>query len=459
MSLVSRMLAGLGLKSAAEGEYRPGPYYLPISGGFLPAGAPVNAWQVGIDPRPVATHSAMVEACVGAYAQTVAMCPGDHWLRLPSGGRERVTTSALTRILRKPNDYQSISDFLMNATRSLYSTGSAYALAVRNARFEITELHPMASRSCRPRLARDGSVFYSLGGNEIAEQRFDLRDPVPARDVLHIRLHNRPGYPLDGQTPLAAAALQIAAGDAMLQQQVRFFLNQARPSSLVFETEQVFSKEQTDEFTARVVEKTAGLNVGKPLVLSNGLKAKGLNVTSEDAQLAEMMKLSNEQVALAFRVPLQILGAGQGTYSSTEQLMQSWIASGLGFALNHIEEAIGLLFGLKGQPDEYVEFNTSSLLRSSFLDRVEGYARGVQGGIFAPNEARADFELPEAVAGGEPRVQQQVLPLSHFDKLIEAQTAPPPLALPAPDDAAPSDGEAAKALLAMHKGFADALRR
>ena len=52
-----------------------------------------------------------------AYSQTVAMCPGDHWRGNENGGRERVTTSALTRILRKPNDYQSISDFLLNATR------------------------------------------------------------------------------------------------------------------------------------------------------------------------------------------------------------------------------------------------------------------------------------------------------------------------------------------------------
>ena len=28
-------------------------------------------------------------------------------------------------------------------------------------------------------------------------------------------------------------------------------------------------------------------------------------------------------------------------FASTELLMQSWIASGLGFALNHIEEALG----------------------------------------------------------------------------------------------------------------------
>jgi hypothetical protein len=34
-------------------------------------------------------------------------------------------------------------------------------------------------------------------------------------------------------------------------------------------------------------------------------------------------------------------------------------------ALNHIEEAFGNLFGLKGQPEEYLEFDTAALLRSA----------------------------------------------------------------------------------------------
>ena len=41
-----------------------------------------------------------------------------------------------------------------------------------------------------------------------------------------------------------------------------------------------------------------------------------------------MMKLTDQHVALAFRVPLQILGIGGTPYASTELLMQCWIASG-----------------------------------------------------------------------------------------------------------------------------------
>jgi phage portal protein BeeE len=59
---------------------------------------------------------------------------------------------------------------------------------------------------------------------------------------------------------------------------------------------------------------------------------------------------------------------------------------------------------LKGQPDEYVEFDTAALLRSAFKDRIEGLTRGVQGGILAPNEARNSEGYDAVEFGDEPRV-------------------------------------------------------
>jgi hypothetical protein len=134
-----------------------------------------------------------------------------------------------------------------------------------------------------------------------------------------------------------------------------------------------------------------------------------------------------------------VLGLGEGSFRSTELLMQSWIATGLGFCLNHIEEAYGCFFGLKGQPDEYVEFDTAALLRSAQKDRIDSLARGVQGGIYAPNEARQSEGLDRVPYGDEPRVQQQVVPLSAAASI----PAPPrPNAPPAtPPTAAPPTAE------------------
>jgi hypothetical protein len=154
---------------------------------------------------------------------------------------------------------------------------------------------------------------------------------------------------------------------------------------------------------------------------------------AKDAQVAEIMKLSDEKIALVFRVPLAILGLGSTPFSSTETLFQAWLASGLGFALNHIEEAMGNAFGLRGQPDEYLEFNTAVLLRSAFRDRIESLVRGVQGGVLSPNEARNVEGYENVEAGDEPRVQQQLVPLSFAtNAAIPAPPAPgaPPSGLP-----------------------------
>ena len=400
-------------QKSVEGQVQPGPYLL--SGGWLSAtaGKFMNWWQNGYSLRPYGESGAMVEACVSAYAQTVAMCPGDHWSSTDDGGRDRVTTSALSRIIRKPNDYQSMSDLLLNLTRRLYSNGEGFALGIRNSRFEIVELHWM--RDGWPYVAEDGSIFYRLAGNEIVERRLDLYNPIPARDVLHVRLHT-PRHPLKGESPILATTLELQMSGAALTQQVAFYLNQARPSFLL-ETDMKLTTTEANDLRQRWEAQTKGEGSGGTPILSWGLKAKPATVGSgADAQLADMMKLSDQNVALAFRMPLQILGIGGTPFASTEALMSSWKAMGLGFALNHIEEAFGLLFGLKGFPDEYVEFDTNALLRSSFKEMIDALSNGTRR-VMAINEARRYLDLPAKAGGDEILVQQQDVPLSMAGKI------------------------------------------
>lgn len=462
-NLLSRILRPLLTKG--EGEVHPGPYQLPVTGGWLPAYSPWNWWQSDF-PIYGNDTSAMVEACLSAYAQTVAMCPGDHWRANDKDGRDRVTNSALSRILRHPNDYQSPSDFMLNLTRSLYADGNAYALALRNDRFEIDELHLMDPRQSAPQVAVSGEVFYTLAGNDIIDRQIAEPLLVPARDVLHVRLHatyRRHPYPLVGDTPIASALQDIAQSNAMTRQQIQFYMNQARPSA-VLTTDLLLDKDQVQFVRDRWDEQSKGLKAGGTPILTAGLKPMILSTPGKDAELSDMMKLTDQKIALAFRIPLAILGIGGTPLGSTEALMMQWVSSGLGFALNHIEDAFGLLFGLKGQPDEYVEYDTKALLRSAFKDRIEGLARAVQGGIFSPNEARASESLDAVKFGDEPRVQQQVVPLSAAAAIPAAppspgaNAAPPgggqPL-LPKPaNDAQPVEPDTAKKLITA-KDYSD----
>jgi HK97 family phage portal protein len=447
--MMARIVGVFAKAKAAEGAYRPGPYL--VDGGVLSASAGrlLNWWQSGYSVQPYGESSAMVEACVSAYAQTVAMCPGDHWIKNEDGGRTRVTNSALSRIMRRPNDYQSMSDLMLNLTRRLYSNGEAFAVVIRNARFEPTELHLM--QYGYPHIGEDGSIFYSLRGNEVAERRFDFGAPIPARDVLHVRLHT-PRHPLKGESPILSTTLDRAMSGAVLNQQIAFYLNQARPSFML-ETDEKLTREQITLLRNSWDEQTRGDNAGGTPILAWGLKAKPVTADPVDGQLAEMLKMTEQNVALAFRVPLQILGIGGTPFASTEALMAAWKASGLGFALNHIEEAFGLLFGLKGMPYEYLEFDTKALMRSAFKDMVAAYGEGVIKGIFSSDEARAEgFDLAATPggAGKEPRVQQQVVPLSYGMNM----QPPAPAAPPAPAEASTvNDNQSAAASLAIARSW------
>jgi hypothetical protein len=152
-------------------------------------------------------------------------------------------------------------------------------------------------------------------------------------------------------------------------------------------------------------------------------------------------------------------------------MMQFWKATGLGFAINHVEEAFGMLFALQGQPEEYVEFDTKALMRSANKERIDALVSGVSGGIYSPNEARAEESLPAVKFGDEPRVQQQVVPLSQVGQMPPPSPAPeappsaPGLNAPKPEEPKPEPpkpppkGDAKKEMKAVLAACAKARAR
>src|SRR4051812_2807849 len=100
----ARLQRGVGNNMARRPRPRTVQRSAPIGDGrtAAPATWPVSWWQQGYK-LPAVQGSAVVEACVAAIAQTVAQLPINHWRDQANGGRERVTTSAAARVMRRPN--------------------------------------------------------------------------------------------------------------------------------------------------------------------------------------------------------------------------------------------------------------------------------------------------------------------------------------------------------------------
>ena len=135
-------------------------------------------------------------------------------------------------------------------------------------------------------------------------------------------------------------------------------------------------------------EQSKNMARGGTPILTSGLKVTPWSNSGKDAETEAISRLSREEIATAYRIPLAVLGisggSGGGTggsYAQSEILMRQWISQGLGFVLAHVENALDATFGLTGEPNDYSEFDTGILLRSDAKSRMETLAAGVVGGI------------------------------------------------------------------------------
>lgn len=400
--------------------------------GLIPMSWPLNYWQCGLNPLPEAPCS-IVDACVWAYVRAIAQLPGYHMEELDNAGRETLTTTALSRILRVPNTYQTRSDFLTHGIRSLLYEGNWYSFAIRNARQEIAELHWLKPDACKAITVpvagqRVHEVFYELSdANPILNlEEFEIegRVIVPARNILHVKLMT-PRHPLIGDTWLSSLWSDLASRAAMSAGMSTFFNNSSRPSGVIT-TDMSLERTQVEELRTRWLQQTTGTNAGGTPILTHGLKWQQTGISQRDAQVVDALKLSDKQIAGVFGVPGILVGIDDGKpFASTEALMNFWLANGLNYLLDHIEVQIDQFFGLPA--NEWTEYDTEALLRTELATRIDALVKGVQGGVYAPNEARAKEGYKSVKAGDEPRVQQQVVPLSFA-------TDPPPK----PEPAAPA---------------------
>lgn len=411
------------LNRKENGDNEKGIYNLPITGGTLNDGGIWNWWQAGRNVDQFDSPTAIVHACVDAYAQTMASLYAEHYKYDEGDAKKRVKSSALSRCLHQPNDYQTRSDFILNLVKSVLMDGNAYVLGQRNNRGEFESLHLMPSKGTQPYIEPESkAVFYGVGSNPFVGD-FDVM--IPARDIMHIRLHT-PAHPLVGVSPVTNAASSIAANAAITNHQAAFFNNMSRPSG-VLSTEMKLNADQMKQLRLAWEAQSKTMNSGGIPILGSGIKWEPMSIDSQDSQLIQAFQMSIEDVARAFRVPLPLVGDYRNsTYNNVEQLISAWLATGLGFLLEHIETSFDKFFALpRGQ---FTEFDVDSLLRTDFQTRIDGYTRAIQQGLMTPNEARAKMGgLPSVDKGDVVYAQAQMQPLG-FEP--EPEPAPEPEAAP-----------------------------
>lgn len=154
-----------------------------------------------------------------------------------------------------------------------------------------------------------------------------------------------------------------------------------------------------------------GARAGGTPILEDGMKlAKAEGFTAEDSQWLEGRQLTLAEVASAFHVPPELVGARAGNYSNVREFRQALYRDALGPLLTSFGQTLNaLLVPEFGEPDLYVEPFIEAKLRGSFEEQADYLQRAVGGPYMTRDEARARLNLPKIDGADELIVPLNVL--------------------------------------------------
>ena len=402
-----------------------------------------GAWQKNIDLLPetlLAFHA--VYACVTLISADI----GKLEVRLMRRDEDDIWAAtespAFSPVLRKPNPYQTRVQFFENWIMSKLTRGNTYVLKERDARNVVVALHVLDPMRSMPMVTPRGDVYYQLNTDRLANVEEDVL--VPAREIIHDRM-NCLFHPLVGTSPLFACSLAARQGLAIQNNSASFFENGAQPGGILVAPGAI-SDETANRLKTSWEEKFGGANRGRLAVLGDGLKYESLTMNAVDAQTIEQLKMTAEVVCSVFHVPGYMVGVGTApTYNNVEALAHNYYSQCLQSLIESLEvcldEGLSLPAGLRTESD------LDGLLRMDTATLVKTLSDGVRGGIMEPNYARRRLNLPPAVGGDTPYMQQQNYSLAALDARDRSQPfEPTPHALPATPEPEPlTDEEAERA--------------
>lgn len=171
---------------------------------------------------------------------------------------------------------------------------------------------------------------------------------------------------------------------------------------------------------------SGGGSAGGTPILEDGMDYVQLALDPAKAQYIEARKLTREEVAAAYHIPLPMVGIlDHATFSNIREQHQQLYQDTLGPWLQMIQEEIALQL-IPDLPDAdgvYVEFNLQEKLRGSFEEQASQLQTAVGAPWLLRNEARARMNLP-AIDGGD----DLITPLNVLvgDMASPTDTAPDP---------------------------------
>jgi HK97 family phage portal protein len=329
-----------------------------------------------------------VYACVRIRSGVVANMPLHMKRRVDARTREDASDHPLWRVFRRrPNRWQTPSQFKRMMTAHLLLRGNAYAMIVRS-RGEVKELIPLHPDRVECKQNDDLSLVYRYTRKD--GRQVELKQS----EVFHLV-----GLTLDGVhgvSVITYARETIGLSLTMENHGATIFKNGARASIVLKHPGtlgpegQAFLKASLDDY------RQGGESEGKALILEEGMEAAPLAMTAEDAQWIESRKFSRTDIAMFFGVPPHMIGDTEKSTSwgtGIDSQTQGFVTFSAEDDLTTWEETINRDLVADNDNEVYARFNRAALVKADIKVRWESHVKALQWGVMSPNEVRALEDL------------------------------------------------------------------
>lgn len=345
-----------------------------------------------------------VAACVSKISGAIVSMPL-HVYQMDGDIPERLPRDDLWyKLNEQPSPMYTAASHWEGVSMAQLLRGDAFTLIRRSISGGVRELLPLPWGSVSPVRVPEGVRYYVNLPLHGISTWFD------PSDILHF-----PGLGFDDVTMRSMSAIQYGArnaiGNALAMDEYsgKFFADGAHPS-IVLEAPAVINPEQVQLLQDAFTGKYAGLrNAHKvPLILQNGMQAKEISLSAEDAQLIEARKYQVLDIARAFGVPGFMINESTGATSwgsGIESIGRAFVQYTLQTWLRKIEQELNRKL-FPRDTGKFIEFDRDALIegdsaaQGAFF-RIALGGPGAGNGFMSQNEVRKIKRMPPIPGGDE----------------------------------------------------------
>ena len=380
--------------------------------GVAPSGVAVSATS--------AMRVSAVAACVAKISGAIVSMPL-HVYRLSGDIPDRQPRDNLWYLLNEqPSAQYTASSMWEGVSMAQLLRGDAFALIKRGMNNTVREILPIPWGCVSPmRTPGEGVRYY------VNMPTHGISTWFEPSDILHF-----PGLGFDDATMRSMSVIQYGARNAignaiaMDTYSGKFFEGGAHPS-IILQAAHKMNPEQVAGLQAAFASKYAGLENAHrlPLVLTEGITAKEISLSADDAQLLEARKFQVLDVARAFGVPGFMINESTGATSwgsGIESMGRGFVQYTLQPWLRKIEQELNRKL-FPRDTGRFIEFYRDALIEGD--SAAQGaYFRTALGG---PGSGDAHMSVNEV------RRIKRMAPVEGGDELFKAPRDKPTEA-PAP---------------------------